>query len=214
MNYSFLNTEDSIVFTTRIYAFISGLSISAATEMLKRLEKKEAIIKLTRGVWANIKHPYFSPMLAVPYLLNDEQGYVSFLSALSKHGIISQIPQKILIATTGRSRKLSTPVADYDFIQLKPSMFLAGIEEANAKISYLLASPEKALLDTLYIATRKHNRFMALPELELDQGFSIERFKFLLDLCVQDKRIISAICSGLAPSIWSEIPIRNKSTRV
>lgn len=193
MNLKILNSEDFIVFSTRTYAFASGSSISAATELLKRLEKKQILIKLTRGVWANINHPYFSPMLAVPYLLNDEQGYVSFLTALSKHGMISQIPQKILIATTGRSRTLLTPVANYDFIRLKPSMFSSGIDETNTKASYLIASPEKALLDTLYISTRKNNRFASLPELELGDNFNQDRFQFLLELCVQNKRIRSAI---------------------
>lgn len=197
MNLKTLNSEDFIFFSTRDYALLSDLSISAATEQLKRLEVKGLIIKLTRGVWANINHPYFSPIAATPYLLNNEQGYVSFLSALNRHGIISQIPQNIQIASTGRPRKLQTSIANYEFIQLNPSMFLDGIDWSPSQIRYLIASPEKALLDTLYLSTRKGNRFAALPELDLSSNFSKQKFNKLLNKCVTDKRIKSAILSKM-----------------
>lgn len=197
MKVNILNSEDFIFFRTRDYALLNGLSISAATEQLKRLESKTLLIKLTRGIWANINHPYFSPIAAIPYLLNNDQGYVSFLTALNRHGIISQIPQSIQVASTGRPRKLKTLIADYEFIQLNPSLFLDGIDwsPSNSKTSYLIASAEKALLDTLYLSTRKGNRFSSLPELDLSQNFNKKKFKALLNKCVTDKRIKSAILS-------------------
>lgn len=197
MNLKILNSDDFIFFTTRDFAVLNGLSISAATEQLKRLATKVLITKLTRGVWANTNHPYFNPLAAVPYLLNNEQGYVSFLTALNRHGIVSQIPQSIQIASTGRPRKLQSPIANYEFIQLSPNMFLEGINWAptNSTISYQIASPEKALLDTLYLSTRKGNRFSSLPELDLSNNFSKKKFISLLNKCVLDKRLRSAIKS-------------------
>jgi len=195
MNLKILNSEDFIFFSTRDYAFSNGLTISAATEQLKRLEAKKLIVKLTRGIWANINHPYYDPNLAIPYLLNNEQGYLSFLSALNLHGMISQIPQTIQVASTGRSRKLKTQIANYEFIQLNPNMLLAGIDWAktDSQNTYLIASSEKALLDVLYVSTRKGNRFISLPELDLNNNFSKKKFKDLLNQCVIDKRIKNAI---------------------
>ncbi len=193
MNLKILNSEDFIFFSTRDYALLNQISIPAATEQLKRFAAKDLIIKLTRGIWANINHPYFNPISASSLLLNNEHGYVSFLTALNRHGIISQIPQSIQIASTGRSRSLKTPIANYEFIQVSPAMFRAGFNWTNSKISYLLASPEKALLDTLYISTRKNNRFASLPELDLNNNFSKNIFAKLLKQCVDDKRIYSAI---------------------
>jgi hypothetical protein len=76
-------------------------------------------------------------------------------------------------------------------------MFQEGIDwaPAHAKISYQIACAEKALLDTLYIATRKGTRFASLPELDLSENFSKEMFLNLLNKCVLDKRIKSAILS-------------------
>lgn len=195
MKLSFLNDEEFIFFKTRDYALLNDLSISAATGQLGRFAAQGLIVRLTRGVWANPKHPFFNPLGAVPYLLNNNQGYISFLTALSRHGILSQIPQRVQVATTGRSHVLDTPIACYEFIQLSPEMFSSGIEwqDDKSKFGYSMASPEKALLDTLYISTRKGNRFKALPELDLNDNFDKCKFEELLNTNVSNKRIRSAI---------------------
>jgi hypothetical protein len=176
MNVKYLQQE--IVFTTNSYARSNDLKLSAATRQLNRLHKKHSIEKITRGVWANVNHPYFSPLAAVPYLLGKEQGYISFLTALHFYGIISQIPSKIQIATTGRRRKLKSSIGYFEFIHLAPWMMREDIKWSNSKSKYLIALPEKALLDTLYISTRKGNKFSSLPELDLE-NLNMKRFKYL-----------------------------------
>lgn len=67
-------------------------------------------------------------MRSEEFILGVEQGYVSFLSALSYHGVISQIPQKTLIATTGHARKISIETYNFDMIQIKPEYMMYGVE--------------------------------------------------------------------------------------
>lgn len=43
-----------------------------------------------------------------------------------------------------------------------------GIEAHEGKVSYNVATAEKALIDTLHISTRKGKRFSDFPELDLD----------------------------------------------
>lgn len=83
-----LNTEGFIIFTTREYANRAGISMPAATKRLSRLSDKEFLTRITKGVWGNTSHPYFHPLSCVPYLLGEEQGYVSFLTALHLHGVV------------------------------------------------------------------------------------------------------------------------------
>ena len=52
--------------------------------------------------------------------------------------------------------------------------------------AYLIASPEKALLDLLYLSSRKGNRFESLPELDLCENFNKKTFWKLLTESVQD----------------------------
>ncbi len=192
MNLKILNQEDFIFFTTRNYAINNNLEIAPASKQLQRLYSKKNIEKVTRGIWANTDHPYYNPFGAVPYLLGKEQGYVSFLTALHQHEIISQIPRKIQIATTGHSRTLISPIGYFEFIHLNPSMMTKGIEWTNHKTPYLIAAPEKAILDTLYISIHKGKRFTSLPELDFE-NIDLKSLKSLIQRSIKNKRIKKAI---------------------
>lgn len=184
--------QEEIVFTTNRYARSNDLDLSSAAKQLSRLHKNHLIEKITRGVWANINHPYFNPLAAVPYLLGEEQGYVSFLTALHYYGVISQISLQIQIATTGRRRKLKSSIGYFDFIHLAPHMMREGIRWSESKFKYLVASPEKALLDTLYISTRRGKRFSSLPELDMD-NINMKYFNKLMKLCIKSEKVKVAI---------------------
>ncbi len=193
------NTDDFVIFTTREYANHVGMSMSAAAKRLARLSNKKLLSRITKGVWANISHPYFHPLSCVPYLLGKEQGYVSFLTALHLHGVISQIPKTIQVATTGRGRLLDSPVGRYEFFQIKPELMKQGTEWSDSHLPYLIATPEKALIDTLYLSTRKNRRFAHLPELDLTQpGFRMQEFERLPDRLEIPTRILSAMRSRWA----------------
>ena len=198
MNSDFLLSNQSIVFTTREYALEHKLSLSAASHRLKTLKKSGAIISLSRGIWACPKHPFFSPLSCVAKLLGPEQGYVSFLTALHLHGLLSQIPGTIHIATTGRGRVLKTPVGTFEFFQLKSVLMQEGIDWSDSKIPYRIASAEKSLFDTLYIATRKGKRFAKLPELDLQsKNFKQQHFLRFLSRSSIPARLKTAILSRL-----------------
>ena len=156
-----------IIFTTRQYAIAADLSLSATSRKLARLEQDHFITRITKGVWANTKHPWFDARACVPYLLGNEQGYISFLTQLHDSGVLSQIPKTIQVATSGHGRKLSSPVGDFEFFQIKPEWMREGVVWSETKTPYLVAEPEKELLDCFYLATRKSRRFSKLPELDV-----------------------------------------------
>lgn len=194
------SSPEFVVFTTRDYAAASGASISSASRRLDRLSKRDALTRVTKGVWANTAHPHFHPLACVPYLLGKEQGYVSFLTALHLHGILAQIPRTHQVATTGRPRLLDSPVGRFEFLRIKPELMSDGIDWSDSHQPFLVASAEKALLDTLYISTRKNRRFSSLPELDLDPPFGRRKFELLLNQLPYPVRIRSAIASR-----WSNL---------
>jgi hypothetical protein len=116
----------------------------------------------------------------VPYVLGRETGYVSFLSALGLHDMISQIPKAIQIATTGTPRVLATSRGRFELFKLHPRMMGEGVAWNDAPAPFRVASPEKALVDTFYLATRKGRRFRVLPELELPRSFRKNEFRRLV----------------------------------
>jgi predicted transcriptional regulator of viral defense system len=182
MKLDLLISPELVIFTTRDFAQLAGISLAAASKRLARLSASNtSLVQLTRGVWANRAHPHFNVLACVPALLGSEQGYVSFLSALHLHGALAQIPSSVQVATTGHARSLRTPVGTFEFFQLKPEMLLDGVVWSETARPYRIATVEKALLDTFYIATRRNRRFAKLPEVNLaDAGFKKQRYRALL----------------------------------
>lgn len=188
------NKPEFIVFSTRAFATASGSSMSAASKRLQRLAEERFLTRITKGIWANTGHPHFHPLACVPWLLGKEQGYVSFLTALHLHDVIEQIPRSNQVASTGRGRVLDSPVGRFEFFQIKPELMADGVEWSDTRQPYLTATREKALLDVIYLSTRKRRRFSRLPELDLaGSGFRRREFERLLHRLPYPLRIRSAI---------------------
>lgn len=190
-----LISPDFVCFTTRSFALSNNQSLPAASRSLGALARRKIITRVTKGIWANTKHPYYSPLSCVFPLLGAEQGYISFLTALHRHGAISQIPRTIQIATTGHSRKVESPIGTFEFFQLKPHMMKEGVEWSESKIPYRIAQPEKALIDTLYLSSRRGKRFSSLPE--LDFHFDDKKIRQWVKKLVPNRLIRLAIESRL-----------------
>lgn len=161
-------------FTTRDVAALRGGSVASTTQVLRRLEADGQLVRATRGVWCDPEDPRFTPFALVSYLAGGHRAYVSLLSALHLHGVVEQIPQVIYAATTGHTALRHTPVGTYSFHHLDPRFF-RGFDWYGGRTDFLIATPEKALIDSLYLASRKGKRFGRFPELDLESGFSFER---------------------------------------
>ena len=92
-------------------------------------------------------------------------GYVSCISALYLHGMISQIPQEIHVTVRSKRAPLRTPVGRYRFHQIAPTLF-GGAEPGDAVARFHLATPAKALVDTFYVAVHRGRAFAHLPEID------------------------------------------------
>lgn len=160
------------VFTSREIALLAGRSVSATTHALTRMAQEDLIRRVAHGLWCNTADPRFSPFLLVPFLAGTHQAYVSFLSALHLHGMIEQIPQTVYAATTGHTRVKKTSLGTYSLHRIHPKFF-AGFDWYRGGRDFLIASPEKALVDSLYLSSRRGKRFGFFPELELREGFRL-----------------------------------------
>lgn len=162
------------VFTTHQIAALRGGSISATSQALARMEHRGLVQKVTRGVWCIHDDPRFSPYSLVPLLAGGHRAYVSLLSALHLHGLIEQIPEIIFAVTTGHTRVRKTSVGSYSYHRIDPHFF-AGFDWYGRRQDFLVATPEKALVDSLYLSSRKGKRFRFFPEINLGAGFNFRR---------------------------------------
>jgi hypothetical protein len=162
----------SPVFTTAEVAKRAGVALSNASRDLAELEKSRMLVRVRRGLWAIPGHPDLSPYAVVPHLFADEPGgYVSLLSALNLHGMMEQIPRVVQIVTTVQRPRLRSGIGTYEFYRIAPSLF-GGHSPYRRSGNFEIATPEKALFDTLYFSARKGRRFAALPEIEVPDGLS------------------------------------------
>src|SRR5713226_8238382 len=142
-----------VLFTKEI-ADLSGGSTSVATRVLNRMARDGFIQKVVKGLWCVPSDPRFSRFTLVHYLSRGHPSYVSFLSALHLHGLIEQIPQTVYAATTGHTRLVRTTVGVYSFHRIAPRLF-GGFDWYGEHGTSLVATAEKALVDSLYLSSRK-----------------------------------------------------------
>lgn len=162
------------VFTTREIAALRHGGDAATSQTLSRLANQGVIKKIKKGLWCLPAHPHFSPFSPVTFLTPRQRVYVSFISALHLHGLVEQIPQVVYVATTGHSRIIRTPVGTYSFHRLRPEL-IAGFDFYGKERNFPVAVAEKALIDSLYLSSRRGKRFRSFPELNFGAGFSFRR---------------------------------------
>lgn len=116
-------------------------------KIVNRLIESGVLIKIERNKYVLKKYSYSEFALA-NFIY--EPSYVSFESALSFYGILSQFPYEITSATLGQTRSKEFNVKVYGYYHLKKSLFWGYIKENN----YLIADKEKALADQLYLSSK------------------------------------------------------------
>lgn len=162
------------IFTTRDVLAISGKSPSTIVQGLNRLAKEGALVKIRRGVWAESSIEPLSPFRIIPFLPSGPQTYLSFLSALHLHGIIEQIPQVNYCASLAHTQTVKTSLGVFSIHRIAPDFFF-GFDWYKGTGDFLIAEPEKALLDCLYLSGRKGGRFGHFPELIFPRSFSFRK---------------------------------------
>lgn len=151
--------EDFLSITREMPVFSSSFLLagqgaaSGVRRQLDRWVKSGRIVQLRRGVYA-VKPPYRGsiphPFLVANWLR--KPSYVSLQSALSQYGLIPEFVPATTSVTTGRPEELQTPLGRFLFRHVKKALFFGYAQtEISQGVSVFLASPEKALLDLLYL---------------------------------------------------------------
>lgn len=153
-----------------------GISRVHSAKRLARLSEAGHVVRLKRGLWAFPERvdPFALPeYLAAPY-----PAYVSLHSALYYHGMIGQIPTVIYAVTLGRARRIKTPLGAVSLHHVAPGFFFGY--EVHGRAGFKIATPEKALLDVLYLASGRSEGLQALPELEWPARFKMDTLRAMI----------------------------------
>lgn len=119
---------------------------------LSRWTKSGRIYQLRRGLYAMA--PPYQKIKPHPFLIANRlqrASYVSIQSALAFYGMIPDIVNVTVSVTAGRPERLETPLGVFEYRHIKPDL-LHGYRMTNlGGQQALVATPEKALLDLLYL---------------------------------------------------------------
>ena len=115
--------------------------------VLKKIVDNKILIKIERGKYLlnnkDIKTFNIANLLYSP-------SYISFETALNFHGILSQFPYEITSATAKKTMNKKVNDVSYSYIHLKNDLFFGYAKKNNS----LIADPEKALLDQIYLSLK------------------------------------------------------------
>jgi predicted transcriptional regulator of viral defense system len=163
--YGQLRQLDRYAITTSEAAAVWQASGRTAGRRLEAMDEAGLVRRLRRGLWA--LDPDIPPFAVAPFLTAPFPAYVSFWSAFARHQMIEQIPRQISVASLDRARTAITVVGNFEIHHLAPELF-GGFEGSEA--SGYVATPEKALFDTVYVRAASGGRAY-FPELSLPAGF-------------------------------------------
>lgn len=154
-----LQSLDRGFFTVSDMEKVIGLPRKSLLVTLSRLAAKKMLIRVKRGVYqvglSEIDVKKIANQLYYP-------SYLSFETALSFYGVISQIPYTQTFATLKKSKKMILWNTEVEFTKLKQELFFGYKLEKSIYIAEL----EKALLDELYLVSRG-KRNINIEELDL-----------------------------------------------
>ena len=154
------------ILQTRDVSAALNIPCAQASKILERLTKANRFVRLMRGKWATTRE--LDPLILPEYLTAPYPSYISLQTALFYYGMISQIPHTIYAVSLERTKQYKTPFATISIHHIQPDFFFGYEVIGQVK----LASPEKALIDVLYLTAARSRLFKVLPEVEFPKSFS------------------------------------------
>jgi predicted transcriptional regulator of viral defense system len=130
--------------------------------------KKGAIGKLKRGMHFFIENIMDIESEEIAFFIYNPS-YISLEYALSHYGLIPEAVFSITSVTTLANRSFKNQFGNFLYKHLKPELFF-GYKSVNTRFGkYLLAEPEKAVLDYFYLNLGKIDNNEDIEELRINE---------------------------------------------
>src|SRR5216684_514252 len=126
-----------------------GIDLKTVSKALSRCAKRGLVERVTHKVFVNKLAPDFVPQDLVNVLR--PSAYISLESALRFWGISTQSTALLTCVTTGKPRDFNGKSFALSYRSIAPRLYSAFIEKHTRYGKYLIAEPEKALLDWVYL---------------------------------------------------------------
>jgi len=152
-------------------------------QTIKRLEEENILTKIERGKYLKTNSNYQKFEIA-QFIYNPS--YISFETALSYHGLIDQLPFEITSATPKRGVEKEFEEQIYSYLHIQKELYIGFTKEDG----YLIALPEKAIFDQIYMSITGTKSENIIKEIEKD-SFDIDKvLQYIKPLSINYKKAI------------------------
>ncbi len=172
---------------------LTGLNIYPY--QLSEWSKKGYIIKLKNGVYALAEKKELLKSEYIAFNLY-QPSYVSLEWALAKYGLIPEMVYNCTSVTTKTTRVFKNEFGMFSFKRVKQELFFGYNKINDNGLVYLMAEPEKALADYVYLNSSRINNKEDIQELRLNEfalkGLSRKKLKKYF-LAADNKKIMKIL---------------------
>src|SRR5271155_364253 len=126
-----------------------GIIPAAVTQALARQERRELVEHVGNKIYYNWLALDGSTRDLVNVLR--ENAYVSLESGLREYGISTQSPRTLTCVTTEHSKEFRARTIAISYRSISPRLYWGFVRKTTRYGSYLIAEPEKAILDWIYL---------------------------------------------------------------
>ena len=146
---------DQVVFDST--ALMDALKhYSRPRDKVAQLVRTGAIIRIKRGFFVDGRRDLRTlPLKEVAANLLYGPSYISLQFALSVYGLIPETAIQVTSVTFKKTKRYHTPLGDFVYHSVPERYYPYGIVQRGQQLGfpYLIACPEKAVMDMLYFAT-------------------------------------------------------------
>lgn len=155
--------------------------VKSGNRKVANLEKAERIIRLKRGLY--VVNPKESGLLLSLGLIGNllyGPSYVSMLTALREYGMIPERVETVESMTTHLTVTFETAVGRFEYLHCPRDYYSIGITQREEEgVTYLIATPEKALCDYIVSTPRLSLRFLKDTYVFLEEDLRLDMDAFM-----------------------------------
>lgn len=147
-----LSGHNLIIFTPREFQRLFNVSSFAASKFINQYSRKNFFIKLRNGLYS------LSAAKPGRFIIANklyQPSYISLETALAFYNIIPETVYSITSVSTKATRSFIAASQEFSFSKIKKKLFTGYQLLEKGGERFLIAEPEKALLDYFYLASLK-----------------------------------------------------------
>jgi len=182
-----LKKERIKIFSVFDFQKIFKVKYETAKKWIFRYEKKGYLIKAKKGLYFLKENPPLDFELANRLY---QPSYVSFESALSFYEILPETIYQITSATTKKTKTFQVENLKFFYFKIKKDCFLGYSLKKIRGENVLMAEPEKALADFLYLVSLG-KRKLTYERIKLKKIKKTKLLKYAQ--CFKNKKLLNLI---------------------